>query len=742
MNDSGQMVGFDRSVWPSSPAYVWTPPEEAQETGTFSAALLPAPFGGNDAKASVEVVGIGNNGTVAGTSYYSCLLPGEQTPPVYCSTSGISRATTWGVGGGAGTVAASVPGADALRGYSSYLTISPDGSQAGGRSSVCGVEPVHSNSNGCAPGTHALLDGDLIFYDPEASTSITSRVTAIGDGGDVAGQWDACPPDPDDPENESDGVIFGGGDPTCLHMNPRAILADGTIYADLPMTVGYGTRVRDPDGTVDYVGCGHLVHDANEAGEVLVGYQNSPGNSVSILHQGTCYSLRAILPDGFDSEDWAFPTISGVQPQLTADGRISAYAWYKMDSSGQPEAEDSWEGTVLVAPQYPTWVQVHETPTDRPGEYDFERVSSKNSSTAEITGTTWEFVDEKSGEQLHVSHEAELRYRFQKPGRKLVTVTVDRANGTQSTHTKVIVVKPPQLRLGVSIPGLSLDDEIPVGTTFDVVVGASASEDGVGALNDLTYQEGLFTTDDEHGVLSYTTAAIPPFSLEPGTANQQTLKVVASAPGKVRIRSLLLGEDESGESVGAIHQPYVTVAAVEPGDPDGGSDETPEDETPEDETADPGRTAPLPPAGVGSGGAGTDPGTPSRERRLIAPAGKRVALLPRQRLSTIAGRGMLRVRMPMIEVRARAVTQVSIGAGDARRLGLKVRGGARAVPIGTGRATVKRRGLLTIKVRLTGAAKRALRSSRIRKLRISVKVRLTKPDFRAASVTRPFLIRR
>ncbi|MFT4035576.1 MAG: PKD domain-containing protein [Patulibacter sp.] len=672
VNDSGWIIGGS-SAYPNGA--IWKPSVGGTGPGTFTA-LSAATLGALTDGASAPSGGIGNNGTVGGQTSFT---DGKWNP---------SRPTLWH-GGGTGA-AVPILNAPDDRGGGRINAVSPNGSHFGGFATRCdGATNPYPYYNGCS-GTYATADGAFA-----ADTTNNSSVYAINNSGQAVGTWDGGL------LSNSHGVLFTGGTPTLIGLNPRAILTDGTIVGDAGGSGGI--RVRRPSGTVDNtIACGYYVYDANDAGDILAYTADTDG--LRIWHEGVCYRVSDVLPDG--NTGWKFPSIGSCcgRPSLNELGQIAAVA----NKTGYGP-----ETAVLLTPQYPSTLTITATPAEQPGEYDFTVTSTGTASSVQITSATWDFGDGTTSTQRAP------RKRYTKPGTFTAKVTVTRADTTTESKTTTITIGAPRLGVGITLPGHDTGT-ITVGTTFDVVIGATATADGVGDLRDLAYQGGIFTSDTA-GIIDYTTAAIPPFTIAPGDGNVQTIHVRAAAPGTVKLSTLLIGKDAIDRTISATHNRTVTIVEA---DGSGASSDLFTDDATLSATPTP---TPTPTASEP-----TPTPTPSSPAPPSAPAAAKIAFAGTQ--PTFAGlgtAGRAKLKLPVREPGVTVAVQLEANATQSRKLALHPARKQQSVVLGGGTVTTGAAGTAAVTIKLTAAAKQAFarlgrRTSTTKTVDVTLRVTLSR----------------
>lgn len=159
--------------------------------------------------------------------------------------------------------------------------------------------------------------------------------------------------------------------------------------------------------------------------------------------------------------------------------------------------------------------------------------------------------------------------------------------------------------------------------------------------------------------------------------------------------------------------------------------------------------------GNGGGGGGTPsagpptagggPGTPIATPPPAPVARPAPPVLPRAAQITVGAvrAGALRATFPAGASGVRASAVLTVAATQARRLGLRVPKGARTATLGTGTATATGAGPLAVPVRLTAAARAALRRAarRGRAVRATLALTLTGPGGTAGPVLKPVTLR-
>lgn len=475
VNDSGQVAGFD-----SAGAARWSGGERED--------LLPASGG-----TSSGVRAIANDGTVVGTTNF---------PP----DGGPRRATKW-TGEGPGTVITSSYNPD---GAGAAVAISADGSKIAGTTTYC-TETYCSAPAAVVGSTAFTLVG------PEVNQNDRSSAATINSAGVAAGTYSN--------QTVDTGAVFPGGaayEPIG-QINPRRILDDGTIIGDRYGSGGTVIR-RAGQSAFENVPCGSTVFDGNAAGDILV----RQGDSLAIWHDGACYRLDDLAPDG-----WTFPSVN--EAGLNGLGQIAVRA---VAPGGSASNNADYRG-VLFTPRYPFAVTIGQRPTGQPGEFEFEtQVTNGN---ADGVVTTWDFGDGTSETGNKITK------RFTKPGTFTVKSTVKNAASQSASSSTTVVVPAPRLLAGIVVPGRP-DGILTVGDVVSVDVTVGASADGVGDLSEVTFQGGTFTADPG-GVLAYTTGSTSPFTLSPGAGNDYPLQVKVAAPGKVQLATLVIGKDAIGRPV-------------------------------------------------------------------------------------------------------------------------------------------------------------------------------------------------
>lgn len=505
LNDKGQLVGTPNLFGTSEPPGIWD-----SKTGNYQ--QLGVLNGAIGAFAS----GINNNGQVSGTTTFPSDRPGDF----------FTRATRWSGASPADLGAVNAPDG---KGLSSGNAINNSGLVVG-NSTYCFDE----KGNDCrgpypAAGSPMRIAGPT----PDQTTPSGRGMEAVNDAGVGVGAR----------------AIFPGGAEISVNFNPRAILSDGTVIGS---RFGSGGVVRrTPDGTVTNIPCGSDVYDANDAGDILSYVVDVDG--LRLWHDGQCFRVSELLPDGISG--WRFPSHSPSSggAELNELGHIGTNA----SKPGVPVKTASDYFAVVLIPKFPFAVEVSVSPTNRPDEFVFETTVIRGKPAAT---TTWNFGD---GETPVVSG-TKITKRFTKPGTYTVSAKVTDINGATATSTRTVTVVAPKLVVGL-IATENTTDGIPSGKTIKIDVNVAALNDGVGELTDLTFQGGIFTVADGEGVLEFTTAAIPPFSLAPGTANAQSISVKAANQGDVTLRTLVIGKDSAGRTVSATADLQLRVV---PSDPD------------------------------------------------------------------------------------------------------------------------------------------------------------------------------
>ncbi|MCW2960477.1 MAG: hypothetical protein JWM90_864 [Thermoleophilia bacterium] len=162
---------------------------------------------------------------------------------------------------------------------------------------------------------------------------------------------------------------------------------------------------------------------------------------------------------------------------------------------------------------------------------------------------------------------------------------------------------------------------------------------------------------------------------------------------------------------------------------------TPDPITPDPVTPDPVTPGPVTPGpttttpGTTNPGA-VDPGTPVAVAPR-APTRAQVKMIGVLKFATLARRGTLTTTLPVREAGVRVTVQLRLTAKQAKLLKLKLKAGQKSIVIGVGAATSTKAGSLTIQLKLTPAAKAALRAaglpaSKLRKVAGALEVTLTK----------------
>ena len=504
LNDKGLLVGTPNLFGTTEPPGIWNSKTgEYQQLGVLPGAIVGF------------ATGINNSGQVSGTTTFPATRAG----------SFINRATRWSGFSPEDLGAVNAPDG---KGLSSGNAINNSGLVVG-NSTYC-FDEKGDDCRGPFPAAGSPLR--IAGPTPDQSTASGRGIDAVNDAGVGVGAQ----------------AIFPGGGEIPLNFNPRAILSDGTVIGS--RFGGGGVVRRTPDGTVTNIPCGTDVFDANDAGDILTYVVDADG--LRLWHDGQCFRVSELLPDGVSG--WRFPSHSPSSggAELNELGHIGTNA----QKPGVPVKTVSDFFAVVLIPKFPFAVQVSVAPTERPDEFVFEATVTRGKPA---TTTTWNFGD---GETPVVSG-TKITKRFRKPGTYTVTAKVTDASGATTTSSRTLTVVAPKLIVGV-VATEDISNGIPSGKTITIDVNVGALNDGVGELTDLTFQGGIFTVADGEGGLEFTTAAVPPFSLAPGTANAQSLRVKAANLGDVTLRTLVIGKDSAGRTVSATADLQLKVIPSEP----------------------------------------------------------------------------------------------------------------------------------------------------------------------------------
>jgi hypothetical protein len=446
----------------------------------------------------------------------------------YSSFPGGTQGTTW-TGGGPSLLAPSID-APADTKSSTAVSISPNGAHIAGNALTCRANDIPPfdppticqsvpalSTGGWTPLVTGLPAGEI-----GAALDVNDSGVAIG----------FLTP----PLQPSQYVLFSGGAPIPLPIAAKRVFNDGTIIG----TTATGHPVTRPPGATDFtdVPCGNATHDGNQAGDILTGH----GAKEAIWHDGTCYDLEDVLPDA--AAGWKVPANS--YASINANGLIA--------TRGTPPGGGAAHGITLV-PKYPFAVEISVTPTGKPGEYRFETTVTRG--TAGTVVSRWDFGDGTAATGNSVVK------RFTKPGSVTVTEKVtNTADGKtfSASASTTITIPAPTLQAGVGVVNHA-DGKVSVGETVTIDVSVSASDDGVGDLSDLTFQDGTFTANPS-GLLAFTTAATSPFAVAPGATSSYPLKVKVTKAGKVKLRTLVIGKDAAGRDVSASATREITAAVA------------------------------------------------------------------------------------------------------------------------------------------------------------------------------------
>ncbi len=426
-------------------------------------------------------------------------------------TPNYNNAAVWfGPGPGAVVASANPQGGGQLN------AVSPSGAQAGGITSFC-----IDGQPGCltlpATGLSALA---LKVPNPEPGDN--GSITSLNDAGTAVGLYRR--------DGVVDGgVIFNGAGFTPLGFTPRRIVNNGNIIGAQPVVL------RTPDGAKQNIPCGSQTLDANDVGDILT---TAVGNDTqSLWHEGACYKLSELLPDGFAGYRFPGP---GIGFSVNNLGQIATMA---VKPGGSISNMNDYEA-VLLTPKYPLAIQVSITPTGVSGEFEFESKVLRGTPSATVT---WDFGDGSAP----VTGGSKIKKKYTKPGSYTAKAKVVDSNGSgiTATSTKTVTVSAPTLQVGITVPNFETG-EVPVDTNFQVVVNVTVANNGVGDISNIAFEGGTFTVSDG-SILSFTTGATSPFSLAPGTGNSHPLNVKAVKDGSVKISTLLTGQDATGKNVSA-----------------------------------------------------------------------------------------------------------------------------------------------------------------------------------------------
>jgi hypothetical protein len=147
----------------------------------------------------------------------------------------------------------------------------------------------------------------------------------------------------------------------------------------------------------------------------------------------------------------------------------------------------------------------------------------------------------------------------------------------------------------------------------------------------------------------------------------------------------------------------------------------------------------------------TDPRPPSDPTAdptpPVAPKPAKVVFVGRQPAFAALGKGSFKAKLPVAEAGVKVKLELVLAAAQAKALGLKPRKGQRTVVVGTGIATARKAGSVTVTVRLTTAARNAFKAksgkaSRLASLKATIRATLSKGALAAKPVSKPVTLRR
>jgi PKD repeat protein len=183
--------------------------------------------------------------------------------------------------------------------------------------------------------------------------------------------------------------------------------------------------------------------------------------------------------------------------------------------------------------------------TVHPGSFTFSSTSTDPAN--EPLTQSWNFGDGSSGAGAFTSH------AYTKPGDFTVTLTVTNLSGRSDSKERTVTVAAPHLGVAITLldgKAPPLEPDLPV----RVHVTVSASDDGIGSLNGLTFGGGQLLTISPANVFDVTAGPVPAppaggFSLAPGAERSFDMTLHPTTIGSYTLSTSVAGKDAIARAV-------------------------------------------------------------------------------------------------------------------------------------------------------------------------------------------------
>ena len=162
---------------------------------------------------------------------------------------------------------------------------------------------------------------------------------------------------------------------------------------------------------------------------------------------------------------------------------------------------------------------------------------------------SWDFGD---GSDLRESQAPQVIHTYAEQDTYSVTLTVLDQEGTPQSATQEVVVAPPSLVMGLTWDeDIELDGRLPESTTFPATLTVRATSQGLGSIDDITFENDELARFSPLGILSITSEfdTATGFSLQPGERRDIPVELTTTGLGRVTIRSAVAGTSTDGTAV-------------------------------------------------------------------------------------------------------------------------------------------------------------------------------------------------